>query len=257
LIRSGSTRCEYAPYLSLTCNEARERFSRPAVHFHAVAPVVLGVLLLITSVRCVEVLGPAFRDTFFRGTTAHQLQSQALPPHTAPRTNGDLSPVFTPEVQRWANSIQRWADEYSIPANMIAVVMQIESCGDPLAVSPSGAVGLFQVMPYHFMPGDNPFDVETNAARGLSYLAAGRLQASDDAALTLAGYNGGHAVIRLPYMQWTDETRRYVFWGVGILEDAARGLASSPTLKAWLAAGGHSLCQQAAERVPAPLSLPE
>jgi hypothetical protein len=69
-----------------------------------------------------------------------------LPP--VPSTS--LSPIFTPEIHYWADSIIRWAAASNLDPNLAAVVMQIESCGDPRATSRAGAMGLFQVMPYHF-----------------------------------------------------------------------------------------------------------
>src|SRR5512138_246457 len=98
-----------------------------------------------------------------------------------------LSPIFTKEVQHWGNDIVRWATAASVDPNLAATVMQIESCGDPRATSRSGAMGLFQVMPFHFRFGDNPYNPETNAARGLSYLTRSLAQAGGDPRLALAG----------------------------------------------------------------------
>lgn len=157
-----------------------------------------------------------------------------------------LPALFSPEVQRWTPEIQRWAIEYRLPAELIATAMQIESCGDPAVSSAAGAQGLFQVMPYHFTSGEQPLDPETNAKRGLAYLARSLQLAGGDRALALAGYNGGHGVIGLPASSWPAETRRYVLWGTGILEDVAAGLSRSPALQAWMDAGGASLCRMAA-----------
>lgn len=164
-----------------------------------------------------------------------------------PMEAGALAPLFTPEVQRWADRIQAWAQAHGLDPNLVATVIQIESCGDPLARSSSGAIGLFQVMPFHFGAREDPWDPETNARAGLAYLAEALRKAGGDVAQALAGYNGGHSVIGRPE-RWSAETRRYVYWGVGIYEDARRGLAQSPRLQEWLAAGGRSLCEQAARR---------
>src|SRR5450759_1540101 len=59
-------------------------------------------------------------------------------------SNLTISPIFTPEVQFWAGRIQSWASAAGLDPNLAATVMQIESCGDPLALSRSGAMGLFQ-----------------------------------------------------------------------------------------------------------------
>jgi soluble lytic murein transglycosylase-like protein len=164
------------------------------------------------------------------------------------RVDESASPptVFTPEVERWSFEIQTWSAAYGLPAPLIATVMQIESCGDPRAQSGAGAQGLFQVMPFHFAPGDMALDPETNARRGLAYLARSLELANGRIDLALAGYNGGHALITQPPDLWPDETRRYVAWGSAIYADAASGQSASPALAAWLQAGGERLCRMAA-----------
>lgn len=156
-----------------------------------------------------------------------------------------LSPAFAPTVLRWSKHLIRWSEEWSLPPSLVATVIQIESCGDPSALSGSGAIGLFQVMPYHFKASEDPWDVEVNARRGLGYLSGSYLQSQGDISLTLAGYNGGHGVIHRNPELWPEETIRYVRWGTGIYLEAIGGGASLPTLESWLAAGGHSLCRSA------------
>jgi len=156
-----------------------------------------------------------------------------------------FSPVFTPEVVRWSAEILRWSEQYKLPPEVIATVMQIESCGDPEARSSAGAQGLFQVMPFHFSAGEQPADPEVNARRGLAYLARSMELAGDDLAAGFAGYNGGHGVIVWAPSDWPEETIRYVRWATGILQEARAGVVPSPTLQAWLEAGGAYLCRQA------------
>jgi soluble lytic murein transglycosylase-like protein len=160
--------------------------------------------------------------------------------------------VFTPEVVRWSGEILRWSEQYKLPPEVIATVMQIESCGDPEAQSSAGAQGLFQVMPFHFSAGERRTDPEVNARRGLAYLARSMELAGEDLAAGFAGYNGGHAVIAWAPSEWPEETVRYVRWATGILQEARAGIVPSPTLQAWLEAGGAYLCRQAAS-VAAPL----
>lgn len=166
-------------------------------------------------------------------------------PSHRPLPEPSLSPVFTPSVQYWEREILQWAAEYEIDPNLIATVMQIESCGNPRALSPAGAAGLFQVMPYHFAEGEDPFDPDTNARRGLEYLSKGLELSGGHAGLALASYNGGHSIIGRKYETWSRETQRYYRWGSGIYREASAGWDSSPTLAAWLAAGGQSLCEEA------------
>lgn len=162
---------------------------------------------------------------------------------------GGIAPLFTKEVQHWAPQIVAWANAYGLDPNMAATVMQIESCGDPNAVSGAGAQGLFQVMPFHFEAGESMQDPDTNARRGMAYLALGMEQTGGDVNRTFAGYNGGHGTAARSWDTWPAETQRYYVWSTGIYQDAAAGSASSERLEQWLNAGGASLCRQAAARL--------
>ncbi len=164
-------------------------------------------------------------------------------------SSSGLSPIFTREVQYWGNDIIRWANASSLDPNLVATVMQIESCGDPLALSRAGAMGLFQVMPFHFHHGENGFDPETNALRGLEYLARSLQTANGDPRLSLAGYNGGIGVINRGEWTWHAETARYVRYGAPIYSDARSGFTSSTTLDEWYQRYGAGLCRQAAQRL--------
>jgi len=172
-------------------------------------------------------------------------------PVTVAATTGEaiakapLSPIFTPEVQFWAPLIAEWALAWEIDPNLIATVIQIESCGDPYVSSNAGAQGLFQVMPFHFDAGEDMLNVENNARRGLAYLSGGLDRSEGHAGLALAGYNGGHSVIAKGSASWAGETRRYYYWGAGIYADASAGLLTSERVQEWLAAGGQSLCDRA------------
>ncbi len=170
-------------------------------------------------------------------------------PAPIPQVSGAIAPLFTREVQHWAPQILAWAAEYGVDPNMAATVMQIESCGDPNAVSSAGAQGLFQVMPFHFDAGESMQDPDTNARRGMAYLALGMQMTGGDTGLSFAGYNGGHGTAAKGWAAWPAETQRYYTWATGIYKDAAAGAGSSETLNQWLAAGGAGLCQQAANRI--------
>ena len=166
----------------------------------------------------------------------------------APGTGaGNLAPLFTREVLYWSNDIDRWATSQSLDPNLVATTMQIESCGHPSISSPSGARGLFQVMPYHFADGEDPLDPETNAVRGLGMLADCLERADDNVGRAMACYNGGPSTLTQRYDAWAQEARYYYIWATGIYEDAVAGNNHSATLDRWLAAGGASLCRRAAD----------
>jgi soluble lytic murein transglycosylase-like protein len=155
---------------------------------------------------------------------------------------------FTPSVLAWEPLITRWSDHYRLDPNMAAVVMQIESCGDPLAVSHAGARGLFQVMPFHFAAGENPLDPETNAMRGLGFLAEVLGKAGGETGRAFAAYNGGWGGTSGSRETWKAETQRYHRWATGIYAELETG-PESTTLAHWLNAGGASLCHQAESRL--------
>jgi len=167
---------------------------------------------------------------------------------TAPLSKGDtnqvqgqLASLFTPEVLAWEEKILVWSQKYQLDPNLIATVMQIESCGYSRAKSSAGAMGLFQVMPYHFKEGEDPYQPGTNARRGLNYLRRA-LESGGNVRLALAGYNGGINGAQNPEEYWPDETLRYLYWGLRIYKDAEEGKEQSPRLEEWLNSGGASLC---------------
>ena len=168
-------------------------------------------------------------------------------PAAIPSTS--LSPIFTPEIHYWADSIIRWTAASDLDPNLVAVVMQIESCGDPRAISRAGAMGLFQVMPYHFSAGENPYQPDINALRGLDYLKRSLDTAGGNARLAMAGYNGGIGVISRGEWTWAAETARYVKYGFPIYEDARGGARISSALNKWYGRYGAGLCRQAAQRL--------
>jgi soluble lytic murein transglycosylase-like protein len=160
-----------------------------------------------------------------------------------------LSPIFTREVQYWRDDILRWANASSLDPNLVAVVMQIESCGNPFAVSSAGATGLFQVMPFHFHSGENPYNPGTNALRGLDYLARSLETSRGNVRLALAGYNAGIGVTTRGEWAWPAETLRYVYFGASIYEEARSGATSSAKLDEWYRKHGAGLCRKASQKL--------
>ncbi len=85
---------------------------------------------------------------------------------------------------------------FGIPARWIAEVMQVESRGDPRALSPKGAIGLMQIMPATYASlaaryglGADPWNVRDNIMAGAAYLR--ELYDRYGASGFLAAYNAG------------------------------------------------------------------
>jgi soluble lytic murein transglycosylase-like protein len=166
-----------------------------------------------------------------------------------PSVQGNISPVFSREVRHWEPQILAWSAEFGLDPNLAAIIMQIESCGDPQAISGAGAQGLFQVMPFHFAAGEDSLNPDNNARRGLNYFVERLAQTNGDIGRAFAGYNGGHVAAGSNWDNWAHETQRYYVWSTGIYSDIQQGLTESPTLQQWMQAGGASLCRQAADRL--------
>ena len=171
---------------------------------------------------------------------------------SAPIVSSNISPIFRIEILHWADSISSWAAASQLDPNLVATIMQIESCGDPRARSSAGAMGLFQVMPFHFYAIDDPYSPDTNAARGLAYLARSLETAGGNPRLAMAGYNGGIGLIGRAEWTWPAQTKRYVQYGAPIYDDARNGLNYSAALNEWYEKYGVSLCSQAHQRLGLP-----
>jgi soluble lytic murein transglycosylase-like protein len=234
--------------------------------FYVLPP--LAALLIVAFVAIVALKGPLspaalpINNSTMLQSSAASINNEAssggvtpiwgAPANNASNSSSGLSPIFTKEVQHWGNDIVRWANAAGVDPNLAATVMQIESCGDPRATSRSGATSLFQVMPFHFKFGENPYDPETNAMRGMSYLARSLQAGGGNARLALAGYNGGIGVISRSEWAWPSETKRYVLYGAPIYDDARNGVTSSASLTEWYQKYGAGLCRQAAQRLGIP-----
>lgn len=215
------------------------------------APVV-GVARSLRRVAFPRVGMRALAATAFFGAIAYSLVPSALSVlRDIPGAVGDvfrsgvIASTFSPEVQRWSGEIAEWSQQYGLDPNLMATVMQIESCGHPTVASYAGAQGLFQVMPFHFADGEIMTDPDTNAMRGAGVLNECLRWSNGNIRGALACYNGGPSLLSKPTDAWPNQTQRYVVWGEGIYADAQAN-ADSATLDAWLRAGGQSLCNMAA-----------
>lgn len=145
--------------------------------------------------------------TFLAFKAVDTLRTAAVP-LSAQQSQSAIMPRLPAEVQRWEEPLVRTAQKYDIDADFVAIIMTIESMGNPDAESPVGAQGLMQVMPYtaediaakHLKQPVNEYDLKephTNIEFGVAYLAHLRDQfgeAHEDEStvrLVAAGYNGG------------------------------------------------------------------
>jgi soluble lytic murein transglycosylase-like protein len=79
-----------------------------------------------------------------------------------------------PEAARIADAVIRYSAKYELAPDLVTAVLLVESSGRPWAVSPAGARGLMQVMPYMLRPMGmvgNFSTIETNIEAGCIILA--------------------------------------------------------------------------------------
>lgn len=173
-------------------------------------------------------------------------------------------PWLPATVARWAPLIEVAAARHGVDPALVAIVVTIESCGNPRAESGSGARGLTQVMPatgagiaaqlgVAGWTADALWDPSNALDFGAYYLAQqlrtfGRADDPDWAqsvGKACMAYNGGPGTVlsgRIPA-----ETQRYYTWCSGMW--AERNDATSATFDAWHARAS-GMCARAAEVTP-------
>lgn len=150
--------------------------------------------------------------------------------------NGILAPLFTPTVQLWAEDIAFWTANSAITPDMLATVMQLESCGN---VNVQG--GLFGV-------GDdsttfNAPDIQANIA--VERLENALSSSDGDFGLAMAIYSGGESILQSDFVTWSQHNRDMFILGRTILHHTEIGMIDSPDLNSWLQNTGAVLCSEA------------
>ena len=145
------------------------------------------------------------------------------PPPGIPVASKEGISSFPPSVRRWAPQIRRHAVACGLDPVLVAALITAESCGDHRAVSPQGARGLMQVMPFHFAPGEDPFDPDTNLRVGIGILCRLLREADGDIPRALAAYNGGPRLLRRTPSAWPAESKLLVSRVTRHLEAARAG----------------------------------
>lgn len=109
--------------------------------------------------------------------------------------------------------VQTYAKTNHVPAALVRAVINVESRGNPNAISRAGAEGLMQLMPatqaqYGVC---NPFDPAANMDGGTRYLHDLLVRYHHDIQLALAAYNAGPGAVALYHgVPPFAETRSYV-----------------------------------------------
>lgn len=169
-------------------------------------------------------------------------------------------------VKKWEPTIDQMAQKYNIDPNLIAIIMTMESGGDPKAISSAGAKGLMQITDKtakdiaskHLKQPVSNYDLSdptTNIEFGTAYLAYlrdtfGEWQQGPSwnytAELVAAGYNGGPEAANSVYKgEGLSDTQTVVYSRDAFNMWRERFAKDSPTYKRWLERGGQTLIDAA------------
>ena len=106
---------------------------------------------------------------------ARPMSMQIDPSADIERRLAQLNPHLTAaQLARIQLAILRYSEKYSLDPLLVTAVIEVESAARPWARSPSGALGLMQVMPYMIRPmgmAGNASTVEANVEAGCRILA--------------------------------------------------------------------------------------
>ena len=130
----------------------------------------------------------------------------------------------------FAEAIRAAAERYRVDRRLVEAVIQVESGGNPGAVSPKGAQGLMQLLPQRSaeLGVQNPFNGLQNLDGGVRHLRDLLERFAGNVTHALAAYNAGEAAVRAyggvpPFPETRDYVRkaRGLYDGAGLLAGAA------------------------------------
>ncbi len=114
----------------------------------------------------------------------------------------------------FSTALSRISSEHGVPPRLVQAIIQVESEGNPKAVSRRGAMGLMQLMPsvLKAYQVEDPFDPLANVDAGVRHLKYLLQEFSGNLSLALAAYNAGPGTVRkyggIPPFP---ETHKYLF----------------------------------------------
>jgi soluble lytic murein transglycosylase len=130
-------------------------------------------------------------------------------PKAAPRAKASA----IPEESWMTGYVDRFSRANDLPPALVHAIIKAESNGQRTAVSPKGAKGVMQLMPFTSkrMRVNDPFDPIENIEGGIKYIKELLVAFEGDLTNTVAAYNAGPTAVRKyggvpPYQ----ETRLYV-----------------------------------------------
>jgi len=158
-------------------------------------------------------------------------------PEPAPSPSAPRAAPPRRGLAAFADAIRTAAERHGVDRRLVEAVIQVESGGNPGAVSPKGAQGLMQLMPQRSteLGVRDPFNPLQNLDGGVRHLRDLLQRFAGNVTLALAAYNAGEAAVRTyqgvpPYPETRDYVRkvRAFFEGTEMLPVAAAAPGATP-----------------------------
>lgn len=134
----------------------------------------------------------------------------------APRLEEHAAQQFRTMVEHWRELVELASADFRVPAATIFGIMWAESKGDPRARSAKGAMGLLQVMPFHWpegTPESAMLDPRGNIRKGVQIMANARSRTKDLVELA-SYYNAGGPWTNASWLAAERQPGLTTRWGV-------------------------------------------
>lgn len=149
-------------------------------------------------------------------------------------------------MQTWSTDLERWAQLLSIEANYLAIVMQLETCGNPDFIGADGRVGLFAVPQDRFQAGEEFADPEINAMRAAELITQCQSLTGNDPGQTYTCYRSNTDSTQVDFGGWSEAMQQRFLWSMGMYGDTQMNAVESAALNHYLVTGGGiDVCNQA------------
>lgn len=185
----------------------RTIWKRPSI----LATLLLPMTLLLGSESSGSPLDPLPRPSAL--SVAASSSGVRLAARSTPASSVDPLLGASLYLQRipFGDTIVAVGERHGLDPLLIASVAEAESSFRVDAISPKGALGLMQVMPFHVADGVEPFDPETNLELGAALLSDLTARYDGELPLALAAYHAGPGAIeRFGGLPPYRSTHRYI-----------------------------------------------
>ncbi len=148
---------------------------------------------------------------------------------------------FTNTVEQWRPQIDDWAVFYGVEANVIATVLQVETCGNKEYYNDQQhRYGLFGVEWFQFAVGDDYYDLETNTKLGMTVLQD-LTQQTNNMGLVFGGWKSRVAMVQ-SFDRW-DRFAMQFYWNASPIYMGAKNGDGGAAAREWLASpAGQYVC---------------